>query len=279
MEWIEASGSTVDVAVAAAVAELGIRREEADIEILQEPKSGFLGLGGQNAVVKVVRKPKSQGRTRRSRGPKRMNETGRADGRRNNSTRRDGKKSDSRREGRKMADAQEDKRATGRQKREERAVSTPDVSIEEQGEMAKEFLVGLLEAFGLEGEVETRVEDEILFLDITGDQTEALVGPKGSILHAIHELTRTVIQRKTFRAPRMRLDISGYTERRRAALKIFAAQVAERVIENKGEIALEPMNPADRKVLHDAVAEIEGVRTFSEGEDPNRAVVIAPVDE
>ena len=281
MEWIEASGSTVDVAVAAAVEELGIRREEADIEILQEPKSGFLGLGAQDAVVKVVRKPKSQGRKRRRRGPKRTNETGRADGRRNNSTRRDGKKSDSRREGQKMAEGQEDrhKRATGRQKREERAVSAPDVSIEEQGEMAKEFLVGLLEAFGLEGEVETRVEDEMLFLDVTGDQTEALVGPKGSILHAIHELTRTVIQRKTFRAPRMRLDISGYTERRRAALKIFAAQVAERVIENKDEIVLEPMNPADRKVLHDAVAEIEGVRTFSEGEDPNRAVVIAPVDE
>ncbi len=208
MEWIEASGSTVDVAVAAAVAELGIRREEADIEILQEPKSGFLGLGAQDAVVKVVRKPKSQGRRRPRRGPKGTNERVRADGRRNNSTRRDGKKSDSRREGRKMADAQEDKRATGRQKREERAVSAPDVSIEEQGEMAKEFLVGLLEAFGLEGEVETRVEDEILFLDVTGDQTEALVGQKGSILHAIHELTRTVIQRKTFRAPRMRLDIA-----------------------------------------------------------------------
>ena len=280
MEWIEATGSTVDVAVAAAVAELGIRPEEADVEILQEPKSGFLGLGSQDAVVKVVRKPKAQGRRRRRR-PKRANETGRAANQNQNGPRRDANKNDSRRGGRKMASAEKNspKRSNGRQKKEERAVSAPDVSIEEQGEMAKDFLVGLLEAFGLEGEVEARVEDEILFLDVTGDQTEALVGPKGSILHAIHELTRTVIQRKTFRAPRMRIDIAGYTERRRAALKIFAAQVAAQVIENQGEIALDPMNPADRKVLHDAVGEIEGVRTFSEGEDPNRAVVIALVEE
>ena len=158
-------------------------------------------------------------------------------------------------------------------------MTAPDVSIEDQGGMAKEFLEGLLEAFGLEGEVVTRVEDEILFLDVTGDQTEALVGPKGSILQSIHELTRTVIQRKTFRAPRMRLDIAGYTERRRAALKIFAAQVAEKVTGGAGEIMLEPMNPADRKVLHDAVAEIDGVRSFSEGEDPRRSVVIAPTDD
>ena len=158
-------------------------------------------------------------------------------------------------------------------------MNAPDVSIEDQAAMAQEFIEGLLEAFGLEGRVETRVEDEILFIDVSGDQTEALVGQKGTILQAIHELTRTVIQRKTYRAPRMRLDIAGYTERRRAALKIFAGQVAEKVVEGGGEIMLEPMNPADRKVLHDAVAEIDGVRSFSEGEDPHRSVVIAPAGD
>ena len=272
MAWVEASGSTVDVAVAAAVAELGISSDEADIEVLQEAKPGFLGLGGQDAIVKVTRKPKSSGRGRRRRRPR---------GKRQQDTQAGQPKRGPRNDARKKRSGNRDrpKNDNGRRKREESTVTAPDVSIEDQGGMAKEFLEGLLEAFGLEGEVVTRVEDEILFLNVTGDQTEALVGPKGSILQSIHELTRTVIQRKTFRAPRMRLDIAGYTERRRAALKIFAGQVAEKVTDGGGEIMLEPMNPADRKVLHDAVGEIEGVRSFSEGEDPRRSVVIAPVDD
>lgn len=276
MEWVEVTGSTVDIAVAAAVEELGISPEDAEIEVLQEAKPGFLGLGAQDAIVKVVRKPKSQGRKRRRRRPKGKgrgsSQAHRGDGRSKSGSRSRPKEKGPGPEAR-------PKKNNVRRKREESAVSAPDVSIEEQGGMAKDFLEGLLEAFGLEGEVTTRVEDNILFLDVTGDQTEALVGPKGSILQAIHELTRTVIQRKTYRAPRMRLDISGYTERRRAALKIFAGQIAEKVLDGGGEMMLEPMNPADRKVLHDAVAEIDGVRSFSEGEDPNRSVVVAPTDD
>lgn len=273
MEWVEAIGKTVDDAVTAAVAELGIRREEAEIEILQEAKPGFLGIGAQEAIVKVVRKPKSTNRKRRRRrGPKGKAQQTRGD---------DRQKKDSGSTSQRKSSGQKDrpKNQSGRRNREESAVSAPDVSIEEQAGMAKDFLEGLLEAFGLEGDVTTRVEEEILFIDVAGDQTEALVGPKGAILQSIHELTRTVIQRKTFRAPRMRLDIAGYTERRRAALKIFAGQVAEKVLGGAGEVMLEPMNPADRKVLHDAVAEIDGVRSFSEGEDPNRSVVIAPTED
>ena len=74
----------------------------------------------------------------------------------------------------------------------------------------------------------------------------------------------------------MRLDIAGYGERRRAALTIYAGNLAEKVLADGGEIMLEPMNAADRKVVHDAVADISGVRSYSEGEDPHRAVVIAP---
>lgn len=271
MEWVEAIGKTVDDAVTAAVEDLGISRDEAQIEVLQEPKGGFLGMGGQDAVVKVTKKPSSDGkkRRRRSRGGKNR---ARGDQQGQKRNEQQSSKKESRPNQRRSKNA-------GRKKREETAVSAPDVSIEEQATMAREFLEGLLGAFGLEGEVSTRIEDEVLFIDVTGGQTEALVGPKGSILQAIHELTRTVIQRKTYRAPRMRLDIAGYQERRRAALKIFAGQVAEKVLDGGGEIMLEPMNPADRKVLHDAVAEIDGVRSFSEGQDPRRSVVIAPTDD
>lgn len=284
MEWVEASGSSVDVAVQAAIAELGIDAEDAEVEVLQEPKPGFLGLGGQDAIVKVVKKQKSKSqRRRRRRGGKKSDDgaNGGKGSRSGSGGGREGRrKKDSGPGGRKKSSGSKSRseKKDGSGKREESSVSAPDVSIEDQAAMAKEFLEGLLEAFGLEGKVATRVEDDILFIDVTGGQTEALVGPKGSILQAVHELTRTVIQRKTFRAPRMRLDIAGYTERRRAALKIFAGQVAEKVLENGGEIMLEPMNPADRKVLHDAVSEIEGVRSFSEGQDPKRSVVIAPTE-
>jgi spoIIIJ-associated protein len=76
----------------------------------------------------------------------------------------------------------------------------------------------------------------------------------------------------------MRLDIAGYAARRREALKIYAGRLAESVKEDGREAMLEAMNAADRKVVHDAIAEIDGVRSFSEGEEPNRSVVVAPTD-
>ena len=147
-------------------------------------------------------------------------------------------------------------------------------SIEEQAKVAVEFLEGLVAAFGLEGPVTSRIDDDVLYLNV-GGETEALVGNRGAIMQSVLELTRTVVQRKTFGAPRMRLDIAGYAERRREALTIYAGRLAERVKEEGGEVALEPMNPADRKVVHDAIGEIDGVKSFSEGEDPNRSVIIA----
>ena len=80
-----------------------------------------------------------------------------------------------------------------------------------------EFLEGLLAAFGLEGKVETRVDDDIIYADVQGSETEALVGSRGIILQSIHELAKTVVQRKTQESARIRLDIAGYAERRREA--------------------------------------------------------------
>ena len=156
--------------------------------------------------------------------------------------------------------------------RDDRPEAAP---IEEQAKVAAGFLTGLLDAFGLEGEVTTRIDDGVLYLDVAGEQTEALVGAKGSVMYSVLELTRTVVQRKTYGAPRMRIDIAGYAERRREALKIYTGKLATQVVEEETEIMLEPMNAADRKVIHDAVADIEHVRSYSEGEDPRRAVVLA----
>lgn len=149
----------------------------------------------------------------------------------------------------------------------------------DQARVVAEFLEGLLDAFGMEGEVETRVDEDIIYADVSGEETEALIGSKGAILQAILELSRTVVQRKTQSGARLRLDIAGYGERRREALRIYAGRLAEQVREDGGEIMLEPMNPADRKVVHDVIAEIDGVRSYSEGEEPRRSVVVSPASD
>jgi spoIIIJ-associated protein len=94
---------------------------------------------------------------------------------------------------------------------------------------------------------------------------------------AIHELTRTVLQRYGQDSARLRLDIAGYAERRRQALSIYARQLIEQLDAEGGEIMLDPMSPADRKVIHDAAAEYPGIASYSEGEPPRRYVVLSKV--
>ena len=154
-----------------------------------------------------------------------------------------------------------------------------DTELQEQGEAVKGFLLDLLDAFGLDGEVATATaEDGALELAVTGEDLGLLIGPKGQTLQAIQELSRSALQRqKPGEAhARVRIDVSGYRERRREALARFTRDVAQQVLDSGERKALEPMSPPDRKVVHDTVNGIEGVRTISEGEDARRRVVILP---
>jgi spoIIIJ-associated protein len=153
------------------------------------------------------------------------------------------------------------------------------MTLEEQAEVAVEFLEGLVGELGLRASVETRVLDEdTVELAVTGeDQLGLLVGPKGSTLAALQDVTRTVVQRRfPTRTDRILVDVAGYREKRAAALQRFSQKVAAEVIESGVEQAMEPMSPADRKVVHDAVNDMDGVVTRSEGEDPYRYIVISP---
>jgi spoIIIJ-associated protein len=152
-----------------------------------------------------------------------------------------------------------------------------ELDVEAQAEHAARFARSLVEAMGLDGAVSSRVEDETVLVAIDGDGLGLLVGPRGTTLQAVEELVRAVVQHGlSGRSARLRVDVGGYRERRREALAAFARQVAEEVRTTNLERALEPMNPPDRKVVHDAVAEVEGVATSSEGEEPRRRVVISP---
>jgi spoIIIJ-associated protein len=152
------------------------------------------------------------------------------------------------------------------------------MTLEEQGEVGRAFLAGLLSEYGVSASVETRLlDDETVEIAAIGEDLGLLVGPRGSTLSALQDLTRAVVQRQCpSRTDRILVDVAGYREKRSAALKRFSTQIAEEVIATGQEKALEAMSPADRKAVHDAVNEIEGVSTRSEGEDPNRYIVIAP---
>ncbi|MGI9667274.1 MAG: RNA-binding cell elongation regulator Jag/EloR [Acidimicrobiia bacterium] len=274
MEWVEVEAQTVDLAVEVAMADLGTAsREDVEVEVVQEPSSGFLGMGGKEAIVKVTKAPKKRRRRRnRGRGSKSENGKPKAQQGQSRSSSNTGKQS----QGRSSQKRQQEKKVSEKNQNPNQSDDRPEQApIEEQAKVAADFISGLLGAFGLEGTVETRIDDGVLYLDVQGEQTEALVGPKGSVMQSVLELTRTVVQRKTYGAPRMRIDIAGYVERRREALKIYTTKLATQVVEEKTEVMLEPMNAADRKVVHDAVGDIDNVRSFSEGDEPRRAVVLA----
>ncbi len=152
------------------------------------------------------------------------------------------------------------------------------ITLQEQAAVAKEFLEGLLDRYGLEATVDVReLDEETVELAARGDGLGVLVGPKGATVMALQDVTRTVVQ-KHFpnRTDRILVDVAGYRERRVAALRRFTAEVASEVLDSGSERALEPMSAADRKVVHDTVLTIEGVASSSQGEEPHRFVVISP---
>ena len=153
-----------------------------------------------------------------------------------------------------------------------------DLSLEEQGESARAFVEGLVHLLGLGGTVTTEVVDEeTVQVAVAGPELGILIGPGGGTLAALQELARTVVQRQTGgRSERILVDVAGYRAKRAEALTRFTQQVAEEVLSSSSERALEPMSAADRKVVHDAVNEIEGVSTRSVGEEPRRYIVVAP---
>jgi len=155
------------------------------------------------------------------------------------------------------------------------------ISLAEQGSIAKEFLVGLLSSMNITAEVLVKeIDAETVELSVNANpptELGVLVGPRGTTLTALQEVTRTVVQSKSpARTDRILVDVAQYRERRVADLGRFAAQVAQEVVETGEERALEPMSAADRKAVHDALTENASVVTRSEGDDPRRFVVIAP---
>jgi spoIIIJ-associated protein len=215
MREVERSAPSVEEAIEAALDELGVSEQEAEIEIVREPQRGLLGIGGQDAVVRV--------RVR-------------------------------------------DEEVTG-------------TELEEQAELAEEFLDGLLERMGMDVAIEPHLVEGAMYVDIIGSENEEagmglLIGKHGATLDALQELVRSAVQRRTASRCRVLVDVEDYRKRRRSQLADRARQIAQRVRRTGKQEALEPMNPYERKIVHDAASEVSGVESASEGEEPTRRVVI-----
>lgn len=209
----EARGPSVEDAVEAALAELGATEQEVRVEVVQEPKAGFLGVGGQEAIVRV------------------------------------------------------------RVTREELDMD----ALEEQADLAADFVEDLLAKMGIDATAEPNVVNDHMYVDILGDDEDdmaLLIGRHGATLEALQELTRMVVGRRLDERCRVIIDVEDYRKRREEKMIDRALQVARRVLETGQEEALDPMNPYERKLVHDAVADLGGLETSSRGEEPERSVVI-----
>jgi spoIIIJ-associated protein len=153
------------------------------------------------------------------------------------------------------------------------AASLSDLELE--GDIAADYVEGLLDIADLDGDIDMDVEGDRAVVSVVGATLDELVGDNGVVLEALQELTRLAVHRRTGARARLMLDIGGYRARRRAELTEYGRTVAEEVARTGEPRALGAMSPFERKIVHDAVAAV-GQRSESEGEEPNRRVVVFP---
>jgi spoIIIJ-associated protein len=147
--------------------------------------------------------------------------------------------------------------------------------LEQEGEIAADYLEGLLDIADLDGDIDMDVENARAAVSIVGGGLHHLVGTQGEVLEALQELTRLAVLTQTGERSRLMLDIEGYRAGQRAALTKLARETADDVRRTGESVKLTPMTPFERKVVHDAVGEA-GLRSESEGEEPQRYVVVLP---
>ncbi len=148
--------------------------------------------------------------------------------------------------------------------------------LEREGDIAADYLEALLDIADLDGDIDIDVEGDRAVVAIIGDELSTLVGHHGETLEALQELTRLAVHQQTGMRSRLMLDVGGYRARRRDELTALGRHTAEQVRSSGAATALKPMTPFERKVVHDAVAGVEGVRSESEGVEPERFVVVHP---
>jgi spoIIIJ-associated protein len=311
MEWVETTAKTVDEAREAALDQLGVGAEDAEFDVLEEPKPGLFGRVRGEARIRARIRPTQarpkQERKRRSKSEKsptvETEETVRAGDKGSDkdsgaattadldpaaevapiaAANANGQRAKVRVPSKADQATREGRQPSSKQREQVPVVNDndapqSDVSPAEVGAAAVAFMDGLTEAFGVTGASELTVDGTTLQLNVAGSELGLLVGPGGRTLNAVQDLARVAAQRRLGdHETRLRIDIAGYRERREQALVKFSRDVAEQVRASGVARSLEPMTSSDRKVIHDVLNEESGVASRSVGEDPNRRIIVEP---
>jgi spoIIIJ-associated protein len=280
MEWVEFTARTLEEAKDLALDRLGVAADDAEFEVLAEPKPGLFGrLRGEARVRARVRPAQARQKVeRRDRRPRKGDGADVAAKPAQPRTSAAPKKAAKSRQATANDDVVETAdmpaRTTQKPVREQQ-----DVSAQQVGDEARKFIDELVAAFAFTGTTELIEDGDDLEVRVHGENLGLLVGPRGTTLQAVQDLARVASQRRLGdHDTRLRVDIGGYRQRRKEALDRFAVQMAEEVKQSGVARVLEPMSSADRKIVHDALSEVEGIGTRSEGDDPYRRVVITPAN-
>ena len=297
MEWVETTGKTVDEAKESALDALGVHGDDAEFEVINDAKTGMFGRVKEEARVRARVRPttpraKDDRRRRRRGGGKGRGGQGsdnqkakQGNGQRGN---QGGQKSQNGGESRGTSQGNagkaknNDRKPSNDKGKQESVSDEPSMPLEQQADIAEAFVADLAKEFGATVTFEReQVADDEIRLTVSGENIGRLIGQRGHTAGAVDELVRTVLQRHagSGRDGRIRVDMGGVRARRAEALAAFTRQQAAEVRASGVARALEPMGGADRKVVHDTIGDEEGVATTSEGEDPNRRVVIVPAGD
>ena len=264
---IEFSGRTVDEAIFHGLTEMGVTIDEVEIETLQSESKGLFGFGSKLAVVRLTEREEPVIPDLEQYKKREEADRPRAD-REDGGNRRGGRDRGNR-------DRRSDAVA------EERRAPEADEAFDYSEELAKElpagqFLSELLEKMGVQARVFAANTDSGLRLRIDADSMGLLIGRRGETLDALQYLVSLHVNRTSSEYQRITLDTEGYRSRREETLCRLARKTASQVRATGRAVAMEPMNPYERRILHSALQGFRGVTTHSEGEEPNRRVIITP---
>ncbi|WP_308856214.1 RNA-binding cell elongation regulator Jag/EloR [uncultured Oscillibacter sp.] len=267
-EFIEVTGKTEEEAVAKALAQLGLDRDDVSVEILERAKSGFLGLGSCPAKVRVsygeetddapVSQEEPQAPQTAAPAPKQEKKQEKS------AERRPEKKKEPKQPAVKETPAPQATQDLGEEVNDEKAAAI------------RTFLSGLLEQMESPAQVRVYLPEKGRYkVILEGENLGALIGRRGETLDAIQQLTSYAVNRSASGRVRVQLDAEGYREKREQSLQHLARKVAGKVTKYRRSVTLEPMNAYERHVIHTALQDVPGVTTYSTGTEPNRRVIVA----
>ena len=253
MNFSEKYGNDIEEAVALALRDLKVSRDEVEVEVLEEPSKGFLGLGSKLAKVRVTIKEEKAEEPEPVAAVEEKEEMEE-----------------------KPAAVSEKKEKGAEKKTPKKSIiaQRPDDLVEVEDHKALDFLKKTTEDMGLELSFKASVNDENIYVDIEGKDAGSIIGKRGQTLDAIQYLTSLVVNKNSENYIRVILDAENYRSRREKTLQQLADRLAGKVIRTKKSVRLEPMNPYERMVIHAALHNNKRVKTRSEGEEPYRRVII-----